>query len=315
MISLAEIFDEADLDAALARFERATAASTATRKRGNPSVDPLPRKTVGSRLGRDGGDASRRLSDRRSSSRGERWGPWSRRRDRERPSERRRRRRGYNGDSHRDPRRAPPPQPIPVLRPRSRARDVCRRDTGRRRNQCGRPGCGCRRIRPRRHRRRLRRARCPLPRRRSSRPRAYVVRRSRRRTPRSTDTNCRRRRRTGSTSITDGPWPSFPVICRRTCTPLWELAPDFNVYVEAVHRLSNLGGVVTHCAQGSSQRRLRRRVEGSRRSDIRRRPDQPRRVLRRVRTSPPRSPASTSSTEVRTPLAGPFRRAGRHALG
>ena len=33
----------------------------------------------------------------------------------------------------------------------------------------------------------------------------------------------------------------------------WDLAPDVNVYVEAVHRLSNLGGVVTHCAHGSSQ--------------------------------------------------------------
>ena len=33
----------------------------------------------------------------------------------------------------------------------------------------------------------------------------------------------------------------------------WDLAPDFNVYIEAVHRLSNLGGVFTHHAQGSSQ--------------------------------------------------------------
>jgi hypothetical protein len=33
----------------------------------------------------------------------------------------------------------------------------------------------------------------------------------------------------------------------------WELAPDVNVYVEAVHRLGNLGGVVTHCAHGSSR--------------------------------------------------------------
>jgi class 3 adenylate cyclase len=33
----------------------------------------------------------------------------------------------------------------------------------------------------------------------------------------------------------------------------WDLAPDVNVYVEAVHRLSNLGGLVTHCARGSSQ--------------------------------------------------------------
>jgi DNA-binding SARP family transcriptional activator len=33
----------------------------------------------------------------------------------------------------------------------------------------------------------------------------------------------------------------------------WDLAPDVNVYVEAVHRLSNRGGLVTHCARGSSQ--------------------------------------------------------------
>jgi hypothetical protein len=33
----------------------------------------------------------------------------------------------------------------------------------------------------------------------------------------------------------------------------WDLAPDVNVYVEAVHRLSNPGGVVTHCAHGSSR--------------------------------------------------------------
>jgi hypothetical protein len=33
----------------------------------------------------------------------------------------------------------------------------------------------------------------------------------------------------------------------------WDLAPNVNVYVEAVHRLSNLGGLVTQCAHGSSQ--------------------------------------------------------------
>jgi len=32
----------------------------------------------------------------------------------------------------------------------------------------------------------------------------------------------------------------------------WDLAPDINVYVEAVHQLSNLGGLVTH-AHGSSR--------------------------------------------------------------
>ena len=33
----------------------------------------------------------------------------------------------------------------------------------------------------------------------------------------------------------------------------WDLAPNINVYVEAVHRVSSVGGVLTHCAQGSSQ--------------------------------------------------------------
>jgi hypothetical protein len=33
----------------------------------------------------------------------------------------------------------------------------------------------------------------------------------------------------------------------------WDLAPDITAHVEAVHRLSNLGGVVTHCAHGSSR--------------------------------------------------------------
>ena len=33
----------------------------------------------------------------------------------------------------------------------------------------------------------------------------------------------------------------------------WDLTPDFSVYIEAVHRLSDLGAVVTHVAQGTSQ--------------------------------------------------------------
>ena len=33
----------------------------------------------------------------------------------------------------------------------------------------------------------------------------------------------------------------------------WDLTPDINVYIEAVHRLSNLGAVVTHVAHGTSQ--------------------------------------------------------------
>ena len=33
----------------------------------------------------------------------------------------------------------------------------------------------------------------------------------------------------------------------------WDLAPDISIYIEAVHRLSNLGAVVTHVANGTSQ--------------------------------------------------------------
>ena len=33
----------------------------------------------------------------------------------------------------------------------------------------------------------------------------------------------------------------------------WDVAPDINIYIEAVHRLSNLGAVVTHAANGTSQ--------------------------------------------------------------
>ena len=33
----------------------------------------------------------------------------------------------------------------------------------------------------------------------------------------------------------------------------WDLAPDVRIYIEAVHRLSDLGAVVTHAAHGTSQ--------------------------------------------------------------
>ena len=33
----------------------------------------------------------------------------------------------------------------------------------------------------------------------------------------------------------------------------WDLAPDVTIYIEAVHRLSDLGAVVTHAAHGTSQ--------------------------------------------------------------
>ena len=34
---------------------------------------------------------------------------------------------------------------------------------------------------------------------------------------------------------------------------IWDLTPDLSIYIEAVHRLSNLGAVVTHAAHGTSQ--------------------------------------------------------------
>ena len=30
----------------------------------------------------------------------------------------------------------------------------------------------------------------------------------------------------------------------------WDVAPDINIYIEAVHRLSDLGAVVTHVSKG-----------------------------------------------------------------
>ena len=33
----------------------------------------------------------------------------------------------------------------------------------------------------------------------------------------------------------------------------WDLTPDLSIYIEAVHRLSDLGAVVTHAAHGTSQ--------------------------------------------------------------
>ena len=33
----------------------------------------------------------------------------------------------------------------------------------------------------------------------------------------------------------------------------WDLTPDASIYVEAVHRLTQLGAVVTHVVHGTSQ--------------------------------------------------------------
>ena len=60
LINRCELFDEADLDAALARFDELSSTGTAAGKRGEPSVRALPGVLRRARLGRHGGDAGRR---------------------------------------------------------------------------------------------------------------------------------------------------------------------------------------------------------------------------------------------------------------
>src|SRR6202795_2319098 len=60
-------------------------------------------------------------------------------------------------------------------------------------------------------------------------------------TPRSTGTNSRRGR-------TFAPGDLIPYI-RAT----WDVAPQASIYIEAVHRLTNLGAVVTNAVNGTSQ--------------------------------------------------------------
>ena len=60
LFSGCELFDEADLDAALARFDELKLAGAAAGKRGKPSGRALRGVLRGPRLGRDGGDVGRR---------------------------------------------------------------------------------------------------------------------------------------------------------------------------------------------------------------------------------------------------------------
>ena len=135
-------------------------------------------------------------------------------------------------------------------------------------------------VRPRRHRRRLRGARRPVPRRRSGRPRAHMVGHhagyaalNRREVPATTPDWVR---------STIGRWHhSSRVIWPHTSVPLGDLTPD----ITHLHR---------GCASAERPRRgrhprgawdlargLRRRVADDRRPHRRRRSDQPRRAVRR----------------------------------
>ena len=75
----------------------------------------------------------------------------------------------------------------------------------------------------------------------------------------------------------------------------WDQTPDFSIYIEAVHRLSNLGAVVTRCGERDLKRGVRRRVADDRTSDSRRRPDQPLAKSSTRQTSTPRSLNSRNS--------------------
>ena len=97
-----------------------------------------------------------------------------------------------------------------------------------------------RRVRPRRHRRRLRGARRPVPRRRSGRTRAHMVghrtglRRAQSGTSSADDTGLGERRPPARGHRIRA-WRHD----RISSVPLWDLAPDFSTYIEAVHRLND----------------------------------------------------------------------------
>ena len=176
IVNRAEIFDEADLDAALARFEELSRPSASAGKRSKPSGRALlahlaagdwdaiaetvgaiistddRRRVVGAgvRHGREAEIADVRaiadLSDHE-----------------------------LDVDRHRDPRGAPRPHARPLLGPRSRARGISQRGCSASVEIDADERLVAESVRPRRHRRRLRGTRRPIPRRRSGRPRAHVV--------------------------------------------------------------------------------------------------------------------------------------------
>ena len=104
LVRRSEIFDEVDLDAALARFDELEPFDTAAGKHREPSVRALPSVFRDPRLGRDDRDAGRRRKRRGSQACCERREPpRSDRRNREYAGHRRRRRHVHDGRSDRDP--------------------------------------------------------------------------------------------------------------------------------------------------------------------------------------------------------------------
>ena len=69
-----------------------------------------------------------------------------------------------------------------------------------------------------------------------------------------------RRRRTGSTSTTGDAQRLRPGDLIASLRATWDLTPDFAIHIETVHRLTDLGVVITHSGVWDLARRLRRRV-------------------------------------------------------
>ena len=176
LISRYELFDEADLDAALARFDELNRPAPRLENAAS-RVDERFSAIHGPRLGRHGRDIGRRRFSRRSSSGRERGRPtWSRCRDCEHAGDRRPR-----VDEH-----GRRPSSRPAGSASSSAVSASRAATSGPRpfdtdvldiveiNADNRIAA-TRRVRPRRHRRRHRGTRRPVSRRRSRRPRTHVV--------------------------------------------------------------------------------------------------------------------------------------------
>ena len=174
LVNRCEVFDEADLDAALARFEELSRPAPRLENAASQVAERIPGALRRPRLGRHGGDAGRRLLQRRSPSGRERRSP-TRSRCRDRKT------RGRVADlgatNMTSTVIATRGERLALMRARYSGRDqrpeafhVEVLDIVRDRRRRADRGGG--HVRPRRHRRRLRRTRRPVPRRRSGRPRA-----------------------------------------------------------------------------------------------------------------------------------------------
>ena len=174
LVSRCELFDEEDLDAAIARFDQLGQPAAATGERGVARIRKRMVALCGPGLGCLGRARGRQLfGDRSPKGRESRESTWSRCCGQRFASGRRRRLHDIDGERHRNPRRASRPRTCSRLRPRSQGDS--KRCPQRRRDRRGGEDRSGRYVRPRRLRRGYCRARIPLYHRRSRRLRAHVV--------------------------------------------------------------------------------------------------------------------------------------------